>query len=207
MTERHLDDAIDRAAREMMAVDADGAFRARLSARLDRARQRPGLFTWTRLGVAGAATVALALAILLPSRQSAPTPAPDTPASAAVGIPAPVHPWPVRGASEGPAVAAGASTPPVAPSRSRAVARADRRPANVTQQLPRGALTAAVVDDEISSGDQVSGAVAAEGRGIEPIFLAPLHTNEILPSPIVVRPLAPIGAVQLAPLFLPAERN
>ena len=61
MIEREIDTAIDRAVRDFMDVDTDAAFRARVTARL----QRPAHRAWTpRLAVAAVATVAIAVALL-----------------------------------------------------------------------------------------------------------------------------------------------
>jgi hypothetical protein len=202
MTERHLDDAIDRAAREMMAVDTDGAFRARLFARLDGARRRPALFTWTRLAVAGAAAAALALAVVLPHRQSAPAPLSAIPSTAAVEIPAPVDARPARGVQERRGAGARGTTPRTAPSR------ASREPApatpagsgNVTQQLGAGTITATVFEDAAAPAGHSVGP-------IEPITLEPLQSELIAPPAIVIPPLGQIRQVQIAPLFQSVERN
>src|SRR5262245_57000231 len=62
MSEEDLDRAIDRAVREVMNVDTDGAFRARVMARLE---PRSRVFSWPRLTLATAAGAALVLAFVM----------------------------------------------------------------------------------------------------------------------------------------------
>src|SRR5918995_812576 len=70
MTDRHIDDAIDRAVREMMAVDAPIDLQGRVLSRLGRAEQR--LFTWPLLAAAAAAALVVTIALM----QTLPTDSP-----------------------------------------------------------------------------------------------------------------------------------
>src|SRR5688572_14869437 len=61
MTDRDLDDAIDRAVRDMMSVDGSSVTGARVVASVERSARRLTLWMWT----AAAATAALILAVIV----------------------------------------------------------------------------------------------------------------------------------------------
>jgi hypothetical protein len=190
MSERHLDDAIDRAVRDMMDVDADAAFRVRVLDRLQRSQ--PRRFGWLGpLVLASAAGVALAvvLAVVL---TRAPKPAPVT----------------VSGANPPSAV-----TPPASPSAPAARQKEPRRPVVTTapvrertlraaaaQQIPRGLVVATVAAEEPAV--QIDPLLS-----IEPIAVTPLDTPPIDAEQIVVAPLAAIEGVQIEPLTPRIERD
>jgi hypothetical protein len=84
MTDRRLDDVIDRAVREMMNVDPPLSVRTRVLARLDR--PDPRVVTWPRIAVAGAAALLLALAIVRVPRPGPTTGIPAGPAPVTVPL-------------------------------------------------------------------------------------------------------------------------
>ena len=86
MTDKHLDDAIDCAAREIMNVDGNADVKARVLRRLEH--RAPQFLTWPRLGAVAAAALLLAFA-LMPGPK--PDPVPAT-AKAPEPIAAPVAP-------------------------------------------------------------------------------------------------------------------
>jgi hypothetical protein len=189
MSEKHLDDAIDRAVREMMNVDAGPAFRARVLARLDR--PAPRRMTWPRLAAIGAAMAALVLAIVL-TRTS------DTGDLAPVAVGQPQAPAPTVARKSEPAPRP--APEPAERTTQRSVAPTERAVPNITQYVPQGALTATVADQESAMP------IDALDR-IEPIAVAPLDRSPIAPAPIVVAPLTPISELQIAPLFPPSGRD
>lgn len=190
MSEKHLDDAIDRAVREMMNVDAGPAFRARVLARLDR--PAPRRLTWPRLAVVGAAAAALVLAIVLTRTSDTRDPTP-----VAVGQP-PQAPAPTVARKSEPAPLP--APEPAERTTHRSVAPPGRGVPNITHYVPQGALTATVADEESAMP------IDALDR-IEPIAVAPLDRSPIAPAPIVIAPLTPISEVQIAPLSPPSARD
>jgi hypothetical protein len=190
MSEQHLDHAIDRAVREMMNVDADPAFRARVLARLDDpAPRRP---SWTSLAAiaAGAAAVLLTFFLLRTpaSRESVPTVAEVHPSAAPSVSPAPENPSPAAPRLSG------RVTP-------RRAVQTPRPGTNVTQSLARGALTATAVAD-----DEPDAPIDALHQ-IDPITIAPLDRTSIALPAIVVAPLTPITELRIAPLSPRIERD
>jgi hypothetical protein len=190
-----MDAAIDRAARDVMNVDADSTFRARVFARLERPAARR--FGWPTFGIVGSAAAAAVFAFNVLQ-----SPEPATPLPAA---------------SERPAAAARSDAGPAPPAtvveapaeRLRPVGRSTTRPTtrpvltapNVTQDFVPGTLAAASVDDD-----------AAEIRGdaagsFEPIVMQPIGSRPLAPSAIVIAPLAPITELQIAPLPPRIERD
>lgn len=190
MSEKHLDDAIDRAVREMMNVDAGPAFRARVLARLDR--PAPRRLTWPRLAAIGAAAAALVLAVVLTRTSDPGEPAPVTLTQAPPAAPS-LALKPESTTLPAPELPADGPKRPSVP-------RPGRMVTNITQYVPQGALTATVADEESAMP------IDALDR-IEPIAVAPLDRSPIAPAPIVVAPLTPISEVQIAPLFPPSGRN
>jgi hypothetical protein len=174
MTEREMDTAIDRAVRDFMDVDADSAFRARVTARLHRPARR----AWApRLAAGAVAMLAIVVALIW---LRAPQPATKTPATAARTDPA---------ASSTTLRAAANPQPAASPSMTRS-AKSTRRLA--TPSIRRGTLVAAVAEMPLTS--------IAPLAGIEPISVAPIANTPITPPEIVVAPLSPIEEVQISPL-------
>ena len=168
MTEREIDTAIDRAVRDLMDVDADAAFRARVSARLQRRAPRLILRPLAAAALTAAA-IATAVVWMRPSSPGAPAAAP-TPEIRGPGTVAPRQP--AGAASERPAVFP------------TAAAQAQARPARIAAgPIPRGAVIAAVADAPASTLPPLT--------AIEPIEVEPISQTSIVPSEIVVAPLAP----------------
>ena len=186
-----MDAAIDRAVREIMDVDPDAAFRARVLARLER---RPaGWSAWApgRMAMAGISVVLVLIAGVLlrtPAPHVAPGPQPiaikDVPAP---GAAASVTPEPSSRA------ATAAAEPPAPPRR-------HEMRANVTQQLARGLLTATVASEEPAEPiDAVP--------GIDPLTVEPIAASSIAATPLTIAPIASITAVQIAPLSPQLQRD
>src|SRR5688500_3388802 len=99
MTERQIDEAIDGAVRDLMDVDADPAFRARVLSRLEHPARRVG---WFRLAAVTAGAAAIVVALLL-TRE--PAPAPSIVRNEPARTAAPVSPQPpsIDGAQQAPA--------------------------------------------------------------------------------------------------------
>lgn len=188
-----LDGAIDRAVREMMNVDADGAFRARVLARLDRGRA--GWSSPWRLAIAAAVIAAVVIVVTVPrvsrEREGA------SPAALTATRRSELPPRPDRRAA-----AAAPASAAAEPRASRATRRPPARP-NVTQELPAGMLSAAVADEP---ADSTIPAIPALDS-IDPIAIEPLRSPPIETEPIVVAPLSPMAAVQIAPLSPQIERD
>src|SRR5689334_7617088 len=115
MSERQIDDAIDAAVRDLMNVDTDPAFRARVVERLHEPKPRAGL--WRQLSFAAAALVVVIGLMFMrgaprPPVEPRSTQVASAPPPRATGVPAPA-PTPIQKA------------PPVDP---RAVVRGPRRP-------------------------------------------------------------------------------
>src|SRR5687767_1860655 len=99
MAEPELDTAIDRAVRDLMNVDADSAFRTRVTARLERPARR----AWVPRLLTAAVTAAALIAALIWMRPS-PVNAPESTAALGSPRPAPVvsPPAPQSSVPQGP---------------------------------------------------------------------------------------------------------
>src|SRR3954471_22887585 len=128
MSERQIDAAIDAAVRELMDVDADPAFRARVAARLHK-RKAPVHF-WPALAVASAAAALMAIGVFVV--RDTPAPRPDQGGSVASIEP--------RAATTPRDIA----PPPVPPARRARASHA--APDAATHAIPRGTLVGAVAD-------------------------------------------------------------
>ena len=192
MSERQIDEVIDDAVRGLMSVDADEAFRARVVARL---RERPsGRSRWPQLVMVSGAVATIVIAAVLfrdagqPAGQQVPlssTASRDAQAPVPnVTAPLPVRPSPPaqrRGGTRS------ISAPPPVPT------------VNVTQEIPRGSLLAAVA--HASDGGTV------ERGGFHRIDVQPITAVAIRPPELVIAPLAPISPLVIAPLDSRRERN
>ena len=189
MSERQIDKAIDEAVRELMNVDADAAFRARVVERLGKPKSQATL--WRQLSiVSGAVGIAVIAMVLTRSGDTVSVePAPVAVTSAAQPRPA-VEP---RVAGPAPAV-----TRPPMPSAAR------RRADSLTHQIARGALTATVADD--ASGPPPADGIEPLGH-IRPIALAAIRPEPIVTSEIVIAPLAPPSELVIVPLVPQIERE
>ena len=182
MTEREMDTAIDRAVRDLMDVDTDAAFRARVTERLHRPVRR----AWAPQLAAGAVAMLAIVVALIWLR--APQPATRTEGTAARTEPA--VPSQTLGVAD-------SNPKPTVPS-------SKTRPAKPTRQMaapsiPRDTVVAAVAEMPVTSIAPLS--------GIEPISVAPIANTPITPPEIVVAPLSPIEEVQISPLEPRTARN
>jgi hypothetical protein len=164
------DDAIDRAVRDMMSVDAHAAFRGRVLARLGEAR-RPWL-PWPRLAVVGAAVVAVLLAVFVVRRPPAAPPQ-------QVSNTRPPEITTASPAQHRIDTAAPPSVHTIGVAKSTPDAR-DRSPAR-----GMGRIEAADVD---------------EVPPMAPLAVAELESKPIEPAAIEIAPLDPIAEVHITPL-------
>jgi hypothetical protein len=177
MTEREIDAAIDRAVRDLMNVDTDAAFRARVTARLQRPARRQFLRPLAAVALTATA-IAAAFVWMRPS-------APDAPVStpvAGISGPGTVAPPPAMGAGTDPGPVL-ASTGPRTQARGRHTAAGP---------IPRGTVVATVAEAPASAIDPLT--------AIDPIDVEPISQPPIVPSEIVVAPLSPISEMQISPL-------
>lgn len=189
-----LDQAIDRAVREMMEVDSDAAFRARVLARL----ATPKPVSWRRTAAVTAAAASLMAALLVFRSQGPRLDVPsDNPANASgtmaqraapAALPAPVVQAQPREAQRD------AGRP------ARATSSAATAPLHALTSVPAGMVVATVAEAGLEP--------ALEALDpIEPIAIAPLEPEAIAPRAIVIAPLAPITEVQITPLSQAVDRN
>ena len=190
MSERQLDDAIDRAVRDMMDVDADAAFRARVFERLEYSK-KPRRVRWHALSLAGAAALAIVLVVTLMWVRK-PAPVTGTASTAPTGAAVPGAGLPATAARNA-AVPSSPSAPVTQHPRSTAGTRA-------VGQIPQGLVVATVAPEE-------PGVTIDALENIEPITLAPLETPGIAAERVVVPPLAAIEEVQIEPLSPRTERD
>jgi hypothetical protein len=183
MSERDIDDAIDRALREVMDVAAAGDLRGRVLARIEGPPSgRFPLFTFA----AGASVAAAVLAafVLVGSRD------------AAIESPPP----------ERPSVPAAAAVPPSEPARPSTeppTFRPVSRPAPVDREpLEPGRLVAATADEEEEPGFEI-----APLSAIDPIAISPLQPSAIAAPEVSIVPLTPIVEVHVEPLYPSSGRN
>jgi hypothetical protein len=188
-----IDQAIDRAVREMMEVDADAAFRARVLARL----ATPKPVTWWRTVAVSAAAASLVLAVLV-FRPAGPRPdAPSARPKNTTGTAArnsETAPQPVRVPVQPRVNRGDAARPTRAPTVMATV------PLNASTSVPAGMVVATVAAAE---PDRALEALDP----IEPITIAPLEPEAIVPQAIVIPPLAPITEMQITPLSQAVDRN
>ena len=188
MSERQIDAAIDAAVRDLMNVDADPAFRARVVDRLHQPQPRAN--RWAQFSLAAAALV-LVLGVVLMRGGKAP---------------------PVSTPAEAP-VASVAATPQIAPAPETAgplaaPARGRRNAGVTTRAIERGLIVATVadVDGTADGGAMVTSSLELEGP-IASIEVAPIAHTPIITAEIAIAPLDPPGALVVAPLDPRRERN
>lgn len=182
MTEPEIDTAIDRAVRDLMNVDADAAFRARVTARLEPAGR-----TWVPRLVTAVVTAAAIVAALIWLRPS-PVNAPESTAALRGPRPAPVV--------SPPAPRSGLPQPPVR--RVEGPAARTIAPAASPRDIPPGIIVATAVETP-------SGAIAPL-ETLEAIEVAPIAQTGIAAADIVVAELLPIAEVQVSQLEPRAAR-
>jgi hypothetical protein len=190
MSERQIDDAIDEAVRDLMNVDADTAFRARVVERLRKPKSQAPF--WRQLSIVSGAVGIAVIAVLLTRGVGKPAvePAPAAVTSAVQSQPA-VEP---RVAEP----SAPASTRPPVQSAAR------RRAENPTQQIARGALAATVADD--APAPPPADGIEPLGH-IRPIALTPITPEPIVTTEIAIAPLAPPSGLAIVPLAPQIERE
>jgi hypothetical protein len=188
MPERDIENAIDRAVRDLMNVDADTAFRARVSARLDRP-SRHGL-SWRYVVLAGGAA-AIVLAVLMMHRSTPGTEPPVT----AENAPPPVAPAPTA-VRESPAAANAPAREPVR----RATVRITAPARTFVPPIAPNTIVAAVAPDEPAVDIEPLTATT-------PIVVAPVEPRQIATQDIAVSPLADVREIQVAPLTPRSERD
>jgi len=184
MTEPEIDTAIDRAVRDLMNVDADSAFRTRVTARLERPARR----TWVPRLLTAVVTAAAIIAGLIWMRPSPPD-APEATAARGSTPPAP--------AAAVPAPDSGSPRParPIEKPAPRATTRAASLGA---MPIAPGFIVATVVE---TPSDGI-----APLRTLEAIQVAPIAQSYIAPADIVVAELSPIAELQVSPLEPPTAR-
>ena len=189
MSERQIDEAIDQAVRDLMNVDADSAFRARVVDRLRKPKSRAPF--WRQLSIASGAAAIVVIAVVM--TRDGERPAVEAPRAAASAV----TPQPAVAP-----VAAEPSAPNVA--RPAALPIPRRRQANPTHQITPGRLVAAVADEEFEL--PLTGGVDPLS-GIRPIELAPIVPAPIITTEITVAPIAQPSELVIAPLAPQIEQE
>jgi hypothetical protein len=195
LSDRQLDDAIDRAVRDLMRVEPRADLRARVLAELEAAPAR--LTPWPRLAVGGAvlALAAILLALLLPrpaeridDARIAHTRPPSAPTETA---PAPISPAPDRGpatASFGNHARRPAPVPDVGlPARER----------GATDRLIQAASIDTLDRPDAAAGDATSRVERL--APLDPIRISTLDSLDMSTPDIVMTPIT-VGAIDIAPL-------
>jgi hypothetical protein len=182
MSERQIDEAIDDAVRDLMNVDADAAFRARVVERLRQPKSH-GHF-WRQLSLACAAAAVIVTGVVLMRAPEKPFVG-QRPAPAATAVTRPPAAEPV----------AAAPTAPVVARPTASAAR--RRPSDPTHAISRGALVATVVDS--APGTWLPEGIEPMGH-ITPIELTPISTAPIVMTEITITPLAAPSELVIVPL-------
>ena len=190
MSERQIDEAIDEAVRDLMNVDADPAFRARVVERLRK--PKPHAPFWRQPMVAAAAVVVVVIGVALMRKTEKP---------AVEERPAPVASTVAPQPAVEPRVEE--RTPP-AVTRPPMQAAARRSAGNPTQQISRGALAASVADD--APGPAPAGEVEPLGH-IRPIELAPITPAPIITTEIAIAPIPRPSELVIVPLAPQTERE
>jgi hypothetical protein len=184
-TDTHLDAAIDRAVRQMMAIDPPAGFRQRVVARLDR--PVAAVAWWPRLALAGGALAAVVLAVVL--LRPAPAPVPT-----AIDGQAPSGPSQVAST---PAPAAEATPPAVAPTQRRGV---DRPRVETLPPPPRmDTVFGPARDGRVAAADATATAPpsalpapeAADLPALPPIEIPTIDVPPIEIKPLMLMPLTP----------------
>jgi hypothetical protein len=170
MTKNHLDDAIDRAVRDILTAEPRPGFRGRVLDRIGNRRQSGFGAAWIP-ALAGAAAVALIAFALVPrGPQSPPRPSP-APVSTAVTAPsAPLTP---------------------APPPERPVTQNPQRVASALPVAPAGRVVATSVDETSADAEDVL---------LQPLNgVSPLAVDEITETRLTTRDIS-IGELSVAPI-------
>jgi cytoskeletal protein RodZ len=194
--DRRIDEAIDRAVREMMSADPPAEMRARVLARLE-GRGGPGGWPIVRLAAAAGMIAAAVLIVVLGWRVSD-QPEPDLARSTAASEPTVAAPPPAP-----PAPPDSSSLPP-APAE-----RADpeqRRPAatvrTATERTPVRAGRPDRLNQEIAAASVAVGVETGPSAidAIPDIDVGRIATAPIEMLPVSVSPLSPLRQLQIEPL-------
>jgi hypothetical protein len=189
MSERQIDEAIDQAVRDLMNVDADSAFRARVVDRLRKPKSRPPF--WRQLAIASGAAAIVVISVVM--TRDGERPAVEAPPAAASAV------------TPQPAVAPVAAEPSASNvARPAALPIARRRQENPTHQITPGRLVAAVADEAFEL--PLTGGVDPLS-GIRPIELAPIVPAPIITTEITVAPIAQPSELVIAPLAPQIEQE
>jgi hypothetical protein len=191
MSERQIEEAIDAAVRDLMNVDADPAFRARVVERLRKPASHSAV--WRQVSVAAVAiAIAVTGAALIRNGKGSAVEERHSPAAVAAPPPAP-------------AIEPRTSERPV-PVPSRLPIRTGPRPNanNPTHEVSRGALSATVAD--AVAADPAPESVEPLNT-IRPIEVSPIEQTPIVTAEIAIAPLAPLSGLVIAPLDPRRERD
>jgi hypothetical protein len=177
-----VDEAIDRAVRELMRRDTPAGFRARVLARLDAPPRRMAM--WPALATA-AGVLAVAAIGLVVLREPV-TDAPSHPVPVAASGPAPAGP--ATDAPRRPETA-----PPAADSPVRRAPRAE--PVRTATFGPR--------DGRVAAASLAVPRPEPADAGPAPAAIVESVAETAGPSPIAVRPLASPNPIEIAPITVP----
>jgi hypothetical protein len=195
-----VDQAIDRAVRDLMSVDADPSFTGRVLARAGQRTARR--WSWGHgLGLAAAAGAAMVFAMVL-WRPVATEPPPAAMVRDASPLLPPAPSVPPPTASD--QTSAKAPTMPWLPPRP--AGRDSTRPAARSAAVPGGAEDASDVAPAPIDTAQLRVETPPLAR-LDPIGIAPLTAAPIATAAIAIVPLEAIPAIGMAPLSPPVERD
>ena len=172
MTKNHLDDAIDRAVRDMMSSEPQPGFRRRVLDRIERGRTSRLKAAWipALAGAAGVVVIAFAFSIVQRGSQTPARPS-SSPVSNTVTAPS-------------------APVPP-APQPERAVESGPRRVASAIHAAHEGRVVATSIDEPQPEAEDVL---------LEPLStVAPLTVVEITEPRIAIRDIS-IGELSISPI-------
>lgn len=193
MSERQIDDAIDAAVRDLMNVDTDPAFRARV---VERLRQpTPHGSWWRQITVAAAALVVVVAVVLMRGGKEPVTHEPAATTAASITTP--------------PQTASRPDVPQLPASTAPAPRPIVRRNAatTTTHAIERGTIVATVADVDSASADaMVVGTVEPQGP-IATIDLTPIVHTPITTPAVSITPLESPGEIVIAPLDPRRDRN
>ncbi len=190
MSERQIDEAIDEAVRDLMNVDADPAFRARVVERLRK--PKPHAPFWRQPVVAAAAVVVVVIGVALMRKTEKPG-VEERPAPVASAVaPQPVVEPRVED-----------RTAPIV-TRQPMQAAARRSTGNPTEHISRGALVATAADDApaLVSADEFEPL-----SQIRPIELTPIVQAPIITTDIAIAPIAQPSGIVIAPAGPQTDRE
>jgi hypothetical protein len=192
MTDKHLDDAIDRAVREMMSAEPASDLRQRVLDTITRPRRRA--IVWSALAYGSAALAAIVLIVV-----SLVTRRPDVPETRVAGTttlspaPAPTTPAPVA--------------PPPAPQPSLSLPGRSPSPPRQARGTSTPSVDVPNVADRRVEAASIPGALALESETgsaaplepVVPLGIATIGAEPIATKEIGIRPIE-IVRIEIAPL-------